>query len=205
MAVVCGTCGKSVSDAIDTCYFCGSFLKPPSKCGGCGRDVPASQSACKFCGRAVAAASAAVAAPSPAPANPPPAPAFQPILQPAADAVGDAPMDRDDVIDLVLLVLALPVVVWGLLVILAIQMALMMRGGGLTIFKTIADPNPAALGVSAAFALVVSFLMYNFSTPESGFFMKYSFFIMLVSAGFGVALIVRKVLARRRQGVRRVI
>lgn len=199
MAVACPKCGKAVSDAIDTCYLCGAFLKPPGKCGGCGRDVPASQSVCKFCG---GTAVAAVGGPTPAAA---PATAFQPVISPAAVPAGDVSMDRDDVIDLVLLILAAPVVVWGIMVVFLLQLSLMMRGSIAGVMRSVTDPDPTALSVSAAVALLASFVLYHLSTPESGFLARNLFFIMLVSAGFGAALIVRKILERRREGVRRTL
>ena len=132
MAITCPGCGKPTSEAKATCYFCGTFLRPPVKCSKCSHMVPQTRSTCQYCGAAIGAADVAAAT---AAAGPPVAiaasyrepPKAAPAARPAALAVPDFHLDDESggflgwcrahevKIDLVLFFLALPIALFAML------------------------------------------------------------------------------------------
>jgi len=224
-SVVCKKCGKTVSDNINACYHCGELLQAPKVCTECKRENVAGRSACQYCGAALTepvsgppAAPAAVkrtktrmgfeepAAP-PIPSKPAASPApvapakkgFEVIGAPVSNATS-AFLSSDEIVDLVLLLLAAPAAVWGLIVLIPLDIFMMMRGGGgFTLFKRIANPNPYAFIFPALLGLVISYFISNNTTPASGFLYTNLFLITCVSSGIGVLLLVRRLLRGRRR------
>ena len=143
MAATCPGCGKQTSESKATCYFCGTFLRPPVKCAQCGRPVPQTRTTCQYCAAKVgapdAATSRAVAAPV-ALALPPVSPSRIDDEKPAAMKLPELELtDRsaglggwlrhhESEIDIVLLVMALPVAVLAMLTQLVVTTLRRMRG-----------------------------------------------------------------------------
>lgn len=225
-SIVCSKCGKTVSNNINACYHCGELLQPPRVCTGCGRENAVTRSACQYCGVPlsvqieVAASTPAAPAtakrsrtrvgfdepaapliPSRPTAIPAPAPTrdFEVVTTPASNATTGF-FSTDEIIDLVLLLLAIPAAVWGLIVLIPLEVFLMMRGGGkFTLFKRIANPHPAAFFFPALLGLAVSYFISESSKSTSGFLYSNLFAITCVSSGIGVLLLVRRLLRQRRR------
>lgn len=161
-----------------SCTHCGAHLVAAARCAGCGREIPPNRAACAYCG----GTGGAGAAPTIAPVEAGPEPGM---------------FDRSDAIDIALLLLAMPVMVWGLLIVGIVQLALIVKGAKFTVLRTIANPRPLATIPPALIALLVSYLMFQFSDAGSSWFVRYGFFIMLASAVFGAALLIRRAWANR--------
>lgn len=222
-SIVCAKCGKTVSDNINACYHCGELLQAPIVCAGCKRENVASRSACQYCGASLTQAapayqgaqaskrtqtrmsfeeltppSAALKSAAPQPVSAPKK-TFEVIEAPVSNH-RNAFFSADEMIDLALLLLAAPAAVWGLIVLIPLDIFMMMRGGGsFTLFKRIANPNPLAFIFPALLGLLVSYFISNNATPESGLLYTNLFLITCVSSGIGVFLLIRRSLRGRRR------